>query len=109
MHRYAALVSEAPGKQSWLGLSQSGDVLVFGRLRLAHLIHAVQHFVGHRVIDAIVAVLDVLLGQGACRGHLMPVGALCSSLALTPHEETAHWRLVPLQSSSTCVKTFGMR
>lgn len=89
---------------------QGGDARVRRRLQLLHVVHALHHLVGHRVVDAEVAVLDVLGGQGARGGHLVPVRALRPALALALHEKAADLRLIPLRSRtappvrSCCIK-----
>lgn len=78
------------------GDSQCLDLAVLWRLNLGHGIHARKHLVGHRIVDTVVAVFDVLLGQGPCGGHLVAVGALGAALALALHEEGADGRTVAL-------------
>ena len=83
----------------WSGCAghlQSLDLAVFGRLNPGHGIHSRKHLIGHRVINTVVAVLDVLLCQGPRGGHLVAVGAFCSTLALALHEERADGRAVAL-------------
>ncbi|KAL1466081.1 hypothetical protein MTO96_026891 [Rhipicephalus appendiculatus] len=69
---------------------------VLRRLQFGHGGCPAQQFVGHRVVDAVVAVADVLVGQRIVRvrGLLVPVRALLASLTLAFHPEAADVRPV---------------
>ena len=84
---------------SWTEYLQSAYRLILGRFQLRHLIHASQHFVGHRVIHTIIPVLDVLFCQRPGRWHLMPIGALSPTFALAADEEAADGCFISLQGS----------
>lgn len=79
--------------------SQRGNADVLWGLQAGHVPHTPHHFVGHWVIDAIVAVLDVLVCKLARSWHLVPVRALSTTLALPLGEERAHARHVALQGA----------
>lgn len=77
---------------------ERGDALVVWRGQLGHVRRLFEQLLGNRVVGAIVAVLEFLLGEGIVRvgGHLVSVGALLSSLALSLDPERADVWTVPL-------------
>jgi hypothetical protein len=83
---------------------QRGDALILRRLQLGHLIQPAKHLLGHRIIHAIVPVLDILVCQVARGGHLMPVWTLPATLALALHKEAANLGSVPLVVGSCSLK-----
>ena len=76
---------------------EGGDGWVLRRLQLRQVVGSAHHLFGHRVVHAKVAVLDVLGGQLPGRRHFVPIGTLCSPLALTLDKETADWSSVSLR------------
>ena len=59
---------------------------------MGHRLCALQQLLRHRVVDAVVAVLEVLLGEGVVgvAGLLVSVRTFFSSLALSFHPEGAN-------------------
>lgn len=77
---------------------------IFWRLKLGKVIHSAHHFLGYRVVDSKVAILDILVRQVPSGGHLMPVRALSPPLAFALDEEATYWCPIPLHRPSETVK-----
>ena len=77
---------------------ERGDQPVLRGVQVRHGLGPLEDLVRHRVIDAVVSVLHVLLTQRVVRvgGLLVPVGALLPPLTLPLHPERADMGPVPL-------------
>ena len=71
---------------------------VRGRLKRRALAQAAHHLFSDGVVDAIVAVADVLLRELPRLRHLVAVGALGAALAFAARKEGAQLRTVPLHN-----------
>ena len=67
---------------------------------LGHGVHTIKHLLSDGVIDTIVAVFDILLCQLPRGGHLMPVRAFGTTLALATHKEGADGCAIPLHTAN---------
>lgn len=73
-----------------------GDGWILWGDKLRKVVCPIHHLPRDWVVHPKVAILDVLLSQFSCGGHLVSVRTFCPSLTFSFDEKAADWGPVPL-------------